>query len=66
MWASLGAVILLTGHRKTNDSTPRRSLKESDPQRQEVDGGAGAGGGVGSQRFMGTEFLSGEVRKFWR
>lgn len=27
--------------------------------------GPGAGGGDGSQCFMGTEFQFGEMRKFW-
>ena len=37
-----------------SDFTHRRSLQESDPQRQEVDGGArGRGRGVGSECFMG-------------
>ena len=49
-----------------SDSTPRRSLEESELQRQEGDGGAGAGGGEGESSFMGTEFQFGKVRKFWR
>ena len=50
-----------------SDFTHRRSLQDSDPQRQEVDGGArGRGRGVGSECFMGTEFLFGKMRKFWR
>ena len=35
------------------DPTLRRSLEESEPQRQEGDGGAGAGGGEGGVKFHG-------------
>ena len=49
-----------------SDSTPMRSLEESDPQRQEVDGGARAGGGEGSECFMVTGFRFGRMNKFWR
>ena len=42
--------------RTKSDSTPRRSLEESDPQRQEVDGGSGAGGGAGESVFKGESF----------
>lgn len=43
------------------NSTHRRSLEESDPQRQRVDGGAGAGGGDGSECLKGTEFQWGKT-----
>ena len=35
------------------DPTLRRSLEESEPQRQEGDGGAGAAGGEGESVFHG-------------
>ena len=41
-----------------SDSTPRRSLEESDPQRQEGDGGAGAGGGEEESVFHGDKSSS--------
>ena len=48
------------------DPTHGRSPEKSDPQRQEADGGARAGGEEGSQRLAGTECQFGKVRKFWR
>ena len=49
-----------------SDPTHRRSLEELAPLRQEVDGGGrGLPEGLGSQCFMGTEFQSGKMRKFW-
>ena len=46
--------------------TPVRSLEESNPQRQEVDGGAGAGGGEGSECLMGTGHQFGKTKEPWR
>ena len=45
-----------------SDSTHRRSLEESDPQRW---WGQGVGDGMGSQCFTGTEFPFGKMEKFW-
>ena len=47
-----------------SDSTHGRSLEESDPQRQELDGGVGEE--RGSQHFMRSQFPFGKMRRFSR
>ena len=54
------------GHgEKHCDPTHRRPLEESDPQRQEVDGGARGWGRGGESVFNGDRGSVGKVRKFW-
>lgn len=48
-----------------SDPNHRRSLEESDAQTRSRWWGQGLGEGMGSQCFMGTEFLFGKMRKFW-
>ena len=67
MWMNLGNMMLSEINQMQKDKycliARTRGPRESDPQRQEVDGG---GQGLGRQCFMGTEFQFGKMRKFWR
>lgn len=65
VWNVTSCSVKEASHRRTNPVGPhsRWSPRETDPQRQEVGGGARAGGGSGCESLMGTEFPFGKMRK---